>query len=59
MTSKDGGLASTFRVTAYRCRCGHEWVPRDLRSTERPRLCPKCKSVNWDKPMRRKVEPKL
>ena len=41
---------STFKVTAYRCRCGHEWVPSDLRSTERPRVCPKCKSPNWDRP---------
>ena len=39
-----------FKVTAYRCRCGYEWVPRDVRSTERPRVCPKCKSPNWDRP---------
>ena len=39
-------------VTAYRCRCGHEWLPRDLTSTERPRVCPKCKSANWDRPYR-------
>ena len=31
----------------YRCRCGHEWYPK---SNERPRVCPKCKSANWDKP---------
>ena len=41
---------STFEVTAYRCRCGHEWVHSDLRSAERPRVCPKCKSPNWDRP---------
>ncbi len=41
---------STFKVTAYRCRCGHEWVPRNLYSNERPRVCPKCKSPNWDRP---------
>lgn len=29
-----------------RCRCGHEWLPRD---DEKPRVCPKCKSANWDK----------
>ena len=40
----------TFQVTAYRCRCGHEWVPKKLRNAERPRVCPKCKSANWDKP---------
>ena len=42
---------SAFQVTAYRCRCGHEWVPHNLRSTERPRVCPKCKSPNWDRPI--------
>jgi predicted Zn-ribbon and HTH transcriptional regulator len=31
-----------------RCRCGHEWLPRD--KDEKPRVCPKCKSPNWDKP---------
>ena len=30
-----------------RCRCGHEWLPR---GDERPRVCPKCKSANWDRP---------
>ena len=41
---------SEFQVTAYRCRCGHEWVPSNLRQKERPRVCPKCKSANWDRP---------
>jgi len=27
-------------------RCGHTWAPR----TSDVRICPKCKSVNWDKP---------
>lgn len=31
-----------------RCRCGHEWLPRD--KDEPPRVCPKCKSANWDRP---------
>jgi len=35
-------------LTGCRCRCGHEWLPRDL--AEKPRVCPKCKSPNWDKP---------
>jgi predicted Zn-ribbon and HTH transcriptional regulator len=30
-----------------RCRCGHEWMPH---GGERPRVCPKCKSANWDRP---------
>ena len=43
-TNKEPG---EFTVTAYRCRCGHEWVPRN--PGERPRVCPKCKRANWDK----------
>ena len=39
-----------FHVTAYRCRCGHEWVPAKIRQTQPPRVCPRCKSPNWDKP---------
>jgi predicted Zn-ribbon and HTH transcriptional regulator len=33
-----------------RCRCGHEWLPRE--ATDEPRVCPKCKSANWDRPKR-------
>jgi predicted Zn-ribbon and HTH transcriptional regulator len=33
-----------------RCRCGHEWLPRE--TTDAPRVCPKCKSANWDRPKR-------
>jgi predicted Zn-ribbon and HTH transcriptional regulator len=35
-------------VKGYRCRCGHEWIARN--KDERPRVCPRCKSPNWDKP---------
>ncbi len=35
-------------VRAYRCRCGHEWLPRVFKE-KRPRVCPRCKSPNWDK----------
>ena len=38
-------------VTGHRCRCGHEWIARF--QGERPRVCPKCKSANWDRPYRR------
>jgi len=34
-------------LTGCRCRCGHEWLPRD--KEEKPRVCPKCKSPNWDR----------
>jgi predicted Zn-ribbon and HTH transcriptional regulator len=30
-----------------RCRCGHEWLSRE--KGEKPRVCPKCKSPNWDR----------
>lgn len=34
-------------VQAYHCeRCSHTWLPR---SEERPLLCPKCKSLRWDR----------
>ena len=36
-------------LAGYRCRCGHEWLSR---TGERPRVCPKCKSANWDKEKR-------
>lgn len=39
--------AVEITVLSCRCRCGHEWITR---TTERPRVCPKCKSPNWDKP---------
>lgn len=35
-----------------RCRCGHEWLPRE---PEKPRVCPKCKSANWDRPRRETI----
>ena len=38
-----------LEITAYRCRCGHEWAPRRFKD-ERPRVCPRCKSANWDRP---------
>jgi hypothetical protein len=41
------------RLLACRCRCGHEWLPRDPHwPEEKPRVCPKCKSANWDRPKR-------
>ena len=50
MDDGDAVTPGVFQVTAYRCRCGHEWVARNLRQAERPRVCPKCKSANWDRP---------
>jgi len=26
-------------------KCGHQWIPRE----EKPQVCPKCKSYNWNK----------
>ena len=47
-----------IQVTGYRCRCGHEWASKNLLEGGRPRVCPKCKSANWDRPykFRRKAE---
>ena len=50
-------------VRGCRCRCGHLWIPREWLkamneaggsqvssdSLERPRVCPECKSPNWDR----------
>jgi hypothetical protein len=46
MSAEQGiGIVS---LTGCRCRCGHEWLPRD--AGEKPRVCPKCKSPHWDRP---------
>jgi predicted Zn-ribbon and HTH transcriptional regulator len=36
------------KLDGCRCRCGHEWLPRE--TTDKPRVCPKCKSPYWDRP---------
>jgi predicted Zn-ribbon and HTH transcriptional regulator len=46
MDEKPVGIVS---LQGCRCRCGHEWLPRN---GEKPRTCPNCKSANWDKPKR-------
>ncbi len=32
-------------------RCGHKW----LSLHERPKVCPRCKSYQWDKPPRERL----
>lgn len=35
-------------VMGFRCeRCNHEWISKGKRE---PKICPKCKRVDWDKP---------
>lgn len=41
------------KLDGCRCRCGHEWLPRD--KTEKPRVCPKCKTPNWDRRMAQQI----
>lgn len=44
---------AVVQVDAYQCeQCEHVWVPRF--KNERPALCPRCKSLRWDKPPRKK-----
>jgi predicted Zn-ribbon and HTH transcriptional regulator len=50
-----GKLIGVVQLSGCRCRCGHEWLPRD---GERPRVCPKCKSPNWDRPKLFERKPK-
>ena len=52
VTTKEPGA---FLVNAYRCRCGHEWVPMKFLQEEPPKMCPKCKSVNWNKPFKERA----
>lgn len=51
MSTRDGGKEiGMVLLMGARCRCGHEWLPRD--KEEKPRVCPACKSPNWDRPKR-------
>ena len=45
-TDKEKEIGMVF-LLGCRCRCGHVWLPRD--KEEKPRVCPKCKSANWDR----------
>ena len=37
-------------IEGFLCeRCGYRWVPRQNPDKE-PKVCPKCKSVYWNKP---------
>ena len=41
------------RLLGCRCRCGHEWLPRERApdgTFEKPLVCPACKSARWDRP---------
>ena len=54
----------SLKTWGCRCRCGHFWVPREWLKEltdgggvspspelmERPRVCPECKTPNWDRP---------
>ena len=42
----------TVRAKVLLCsQCGHKWFPR---TTQKPGLCPKCKSLRWDRPRKEK-----
>ena len=47
-TDKELGMVL---LLGCRCRCGHEWLPRI--TDEKPRVCPECKTPNWDRPKRK------
>ncbi len=49
----------------YEClRCLHRWVPRGIdalaekppKEPEKPRVCPRCKSPYWDRPLRKEPD---
>ena len=56
-TQKPVVEVQTLEPRPYKCRCSYEWFPRRL--GERPRVCPKCKSPNWDKPYKFRRAAKL
>lgn len=44
-------VVSSIMVEAYICqRCHHYWLPQVRRRHLRPKVCPKCKSLIWEKP---------
>lgn len=52
MATKGPKELGIVMLRGCRCRCGHEWLPhKETRDNEeKPRVCPKCKSPNWDRP---------
>jgi predicted Zn-ribbon and HTH transcriptional regulator len=50
MANDDETPIGLVTLPGCRCRCGHEWLSRE--KGEKPRVCPKCKSPNWDRPKR-------
>ena len=43
-------------------RCGYTWLPRPRFEGEKPKQCPRCKQLNWEKglqPRARKEKGKL
>ncbi len=49
--------AFSVTLTAYRCRCGYEWLPKGQLNgkVERPKMCPDCRSYDWDKPFKQRA----
>jgi predicted Zn-ribbon and HTH transcriptional regulator len=46
---KKEGYGVNVLIVGNKCyRCGHAWVPRDLK--EVPEICPSCKSPYWKTP---------
>lgn len=50
MKKQEETALGMVQLQGCRCRCGHEWLPRE--KGDKPRVCPKCKSANWDTPKR-------
>ena len=51
------GIGKSVLIIGHKCyRCDHAWRPHDL--DKPPRVCPKCKSPYWDRPLSRKTSGK-
>ena len=55
--AKQGVEMAQILISGFRCeRCEHEWVPKGQKLSL-PRVCPRCKNPNWNKP--RAERPKI
>jgi len=46
MKQKKEELQENINIVCNCKHCGHSWIKRTL---EKPKVCPKCKSYNYDK----------
>ncbi len=46
---------ASVKLDGFLCeRCDHTWIAR-AQTTDKPRVCPKCKSPYWDTPRKNEI----